>query len=211
MNIPFDLDENSIDFAQRLEAFKNHLPSFTFEYLNEIKLNLFKTSVDYERLIFLADVLVDYSWEMLNTNLWTFVEDYWRLLYVHAILYKILLLKLNYEIKNSAYADNDLIKLCDMGLLMGGPLLEKQFNHIIKYIENQTKSQTVKQLNKESLFEDEQLGSKRMKTIELNDRFKLNIEKSPSIEHFQNNYVNKNIPVIIDNQMSHWPACSKWR
>lgn len=64
----------------------------------------------------MCEVLVDYSWEFLNTNIWVFVEDKWRWLYAYATLYKIILLKLDpYESMKEDFEEK-IVKLCDLGL-----------------------------------------------------------------------------------------------
>jgi hypothetical protein len=45
----------------------------------------------------------------------------------------------------------------------------------------------------------------------LNEKYLLKIETSPSIDDFNRNYVQLKTPVIIDCQMSHWPAMQKWK
>lgn len=62
----------------------------------------------------MCDVLIDYSWEFLNTNLWYFVDDMWRLVYAYATLYKIILLKLNQTDQDDEF-ERKIIKLCDLG------------------------------------------------------------------------------------------------
>ena len=90
---------------------------------------------------------------------------------------------------------------------MSGPLLEKAFNQIIKSVEKRATKRTS---NFESATKpDENIESELVDQIQ--DQFKLAVEASPGIEHFKNNYVNKQLPVIIEGQMNHWPAASKWR
>ena len=89
---------------------------------------------------------------------------------------------------------------------MSGPLLEKQFNQIISNI------------SKETQQPDEEYSVKakvqKLETINdpiLEDKFKIKIEQSPSFETFKKLYFDKNVPVLIDGQMKHWPAVKKWR
>lgn len=201
----FNLDKESIDFTVQIDpANKLRLPAFIFNYLNELKTTLNSPSVraaNLNEMLFMCETLIDYSWEMLNTNLWCFVDNIWRLIYSYSMLYKILFtdLKSNDE-------KETLIKLCDLGLLMSGPLLEKQFNQIVNFIlkENQSESPKAKLRKIESSSEIDT-------NVVLNNDFKLKIECSPSYEFFNEAYFSKNVPVIIDGQMNHWPAMNKWR
>ena len=88
---------------------------------------------------------------------------------------------------------------------MSGPIIESQFDKIIK-IENQNNPKKIK-LEKNSI----QTTTDQIESIKLNENFLLSVENSPTIETFSSNYFKKNIPCIINNQMSHWPAIKKWR
>lgn len=186
----FDLSTDLIDYTKQISKNESELPEFIFNYLDEIRSNLSRNS------LFMCEVLIDYSWEMLNTNLWCFVDNIWRYIYGYAMLYKIIILEDDEQ-------PDALIKLCDLGLLMSGPLLEKQFNHIINYLSKSVQTKD----------EDYSVKAKMRKldVPELNDNFKLNIEESPSFETFKELYFDKKVPVIIDGQMKHWPAMAKWR
>jgi hypothetical protein len=211
-DLPFDLTIDLVDYDSALSPYKSVLPTFVFEHFEFLKANLFRTSNEnYEKLLFTCDVLIDYSWEMLNTNLWVFVDDYWRLIYAFAIFYKIIYK--SKQASNRAVSDastKELIKLCDLGLLMSGPLLEKQFDHIVRYIRLQSKSNKPKASSK---FNAVKVPAQQnvKKAPKLTTKYLLKIEKNPSIEHFNEIYFSANRPVIIEGQMSHWPAMKKWR
>lgn len=90
---------------------------------------------------------------------------------------------------------------------MSGPLLEEQFNQIINYIQSQMSDrEKIKKIKIESENSDDDSSK-----IVLNKSKLIYFENSPSIEVFRQEYFLKNIPVIIDNQMNHWPAMNKWR
>ena len=200
----FGLDDSQIDYESHISTSHNY-PDFILKYLKDIKRSLASDENEYsiqDNIISKADVLIDYSWEKLNTNLWVFVDEKWRYLYAYSTLYKVLCLSL---IKKD---DNELIRLCDLGLLMSGPLLEKQFNEIIRFL-----SKTEDGV--EEIFDNLKSVKKRKHSTDqdfekINEIYALTIEVSPSMEKFQQNYYLKSVPVIIDKQMSHWPAMSKW-
>ena len=199
----FELDYDSIDFAKNIDLNNTLLPPFIHEYLNELKSNLIENGTNSDRSIFMCEVLIDYSWEYLNTNLWVFVDDIWRWLYGYSILYKILFFYKKNR-KNEFDFNEKLIKLCDLGLLMSGPLLEKKFNKIINSLNvyPNTSNKKMKYSNDEP---------KLLNEPKLNEKFKLSFEDSPTVSNFQLNYFSKKIPTIIDGQMKHWPAIKKWR
>lgn len=193
------------DYQIRLSPIEDQLPEFVMKYFKNIKSNLEhfnKTSV--KKLILLCDILIDYSWEMMNSNIWLFIEDKWRFIYGYATLYKLFLMKNKQEDTDSYQNQKEIIKLCDMGLLMSKPFLDAEFNQIIKSfatdISNQSRESSTHIQN------DIQ--------VTLNDQFKIIKEVSPSIENFSTNYKEKMIPVIIQKAMDHWPAMqgpNKWR
>jgi hypothetical protein len=90
---------------------------------------------------------------------------------------------------------------------MSGPLLEKQFDQIIKYV---NRSKTSKRIKLNPPLE-EATQSLAPSQVVLKKEFELIVEDSPSVEHFEACYLRPHVPCIIDNQMSHWPALKKWR
>ena len=94
-----------IDISQSMDA--NMHPEFVFDYLSEIKRGL----LNDEDILDKVNVLIDYAWEKLNTNLWVFVDKKWRYLYAYSTLYKILCSRNQLE-------TDEIIKLCDLGLLI---------------------------------------------------------------------------------------------
>lgn len=94
---------------------------------------------------------------------------------------------------------------------MSGPLLEKQFNIIIKSFRSKLTRPARRDDAKKEL-EEELLHPKRPKlALTKDEECLLKVESSPAVEHFTNEYYNKGIPLIIDGQMKHWPATEKWR
>ena len=198
----FEINESN-DYQIRLSSIESQLPDFVMQYFMKIKSSLENHEIIcFKRLIFLCDILIDYSWEMMNTNIWLFIDNKWRFIYGYAVLYKIFLLKKKSE------NQIEIIKLCDMGLLMTKPFFNNDFNQIIQFYKTDSSSEHVK----------EKLGNlidrKNNIHITLNDKFKLSTETSPSIESFSENYKEKKVPVIIQKTMDHWPAMkgpNKWR
>jgi hypothetical protein len=106
-----NLNKDEIDYEKRID--KSKFPQFVIDYLKEIHSNIvLNDQINcLKETIFMCEVLIDYSWEMLNTNIWVFVDDCWRLLYAHATLYKIICLKID----QSDIDGDKLVKLCDLG------------------------------------------------------------------------------------------------
>jgi hypothetical protein len=272
--LPFGFTNETIDFKSKFLNSQNHNrlqpTQFIWDYLEELNNTLINrhslkeddATLNFEHLLFICDILVDYSWEKLNTNIWIFVDDMWRLLYGFSTLIKIIVLKLRYdaddtENNQTEQFKEEMIKLCDLGLLMSGNLLEEQFNLIIKYFEttfgrvargrlhslspspsppaslsliminkkkhdktnddidntNDDESQIYrakkikKSIDESVLFE---LSADLTNDLILSDTHLLPFEDSPPLETFKQNYFIKKVPVIIGNQLNHWPALTKW-
>jgi hypothetical protein len=123
----FSFDE--IDIRKIVELEKNKsIPLFVNDYFEIIK-NEFENHEKQSKLLTIVEILIDFSWEMLNTNIWIFVDDLWRLIYGYSILYKTIILN-----RNASYPKDELIKFCDLGLLMSGPLLQNKFYKVIKIL-----------------------------------------------------------------------------
>jgi len=109
----FNFDIKTIDYSNQIcfQSNHDHIPSFVYSYLEEIKneLTLKNFNNNLNNLLFMCEVLIEYSWEMLSTNLWCFVDKIWRQIYGYSILYKVLILSYKNE------HNENLIKLCDLG------------------------------------------------------------------------------------------------
>lgn len=100
---------------------------------------------------------------------------------------------------------------------MSGHLLEKQFDCVIKSFRLAAKSKSSKSDSEEGTESSStkriRISSEAAAMVQLNSdpNFRLKIEHSPTIENFSSNYFQTGTPLIIDGQMKHWPASSKWR
>lgn len=67
-----------------------------------------------------SEVILDYSWEKLNTGAWQDVDKDWRRVYAFGCLLKAVCLC---EASSNRTAVAAALKVCDMGLLMGAAIL----------------------------------------------------------------------------------------
>lgn len=81
--------------------------------------------------------------------------------------------------------------------------MENEFNQIIKIVENKTE--------KDQSLKKRRIETQKIDKIQLDENFLINYEDNPSVEKFREEYFKKDIPVIVDNQMQHWPATKNWR
>ena len=113
------------------------------------------------------------------------------------------------------------MKKCDLGILLGGPILEQPFNKLIQLINTHLKETQ----NDDETLADHHQSTKRLRVegeepdhefpwmpIPVIDPTKA-IERiaCPAIEEFLTNYMQRKRPVILTGCIDHWPALQKWR
>ncbi|GIY45627.1 lysine-specific demethylase 8 [Caerostris extrusa] len=107
INLPFELSGINEDVNELLTSCGNI-------FFQE---NISKT--DLLQCITHSKIVLDITWEKMNTGHWKDVDANWRYAYTLASLFKVLCLLAT---KDSTKID--IIKACDMGLLMGAPLMK---------------------------------------------------------------------------------------
>lgn len=83
-----------------------------------------------------AQVIIDYSWEKLNTGTWRDVDKEWRRVYSYGCLFKAVG---TCHGETSQDKLQDAIKTCDMGLLMGASIMENVLHRLIVVLKNKVK------------------------------------------------------------------------
>lgn len=80
-----------------------------------------------------AQVVIDYSWEKLNTGTWRDVDKEWRRVYSYGCLIKAV-----GTCRGEASQDKiqDAIKICDMGLLMGAFIMDNILQRLLAVLKN---------------------------------------------------------------------------
>ncbi|CAN7991978.1 unnamed protein product [Ixodes pacificus] len=142
-----------------------------------------------------AQAICDVAWEKLNTGYWKDVQIVWRHLYSYGSLFKVLL-----EVKLGR-STHDALRSCDMGLLLGAPILDNILSRIASKLHLRLPPVT---------------SADHLEKLEIQDsclppvplEFPIKNLACPSLEHFAKEYLNKEEPVIITKGMDYWPALS---
>ncbi len=150
---------------------------------------------DRSNLLLKIESALNYVWEQLHTGQWKDVHPVWRQLYSYISLFKALIC-LKHEEETKSQLVNS-IKACDMGLIMGEPILNGLLSQIADMLNerlwemSKTETLSIQENNKE---QDEEVGKEYYPQL---DPAKL-IETShtPSIETFLLDIINKK-PVVI--------------
>ena len=173
-----------------------------------------------------SQAIIDLTWEKINTGYWKDVDLAWRKLYSFSAMVKALVLVKMGNLEES-------IKTCDLGLLLGSPILDNILAKIIGYIQEKLQEIPGKKLTLNSaenefvrpqsysdhttspLTSCEQLvhdssndswsQTKRAKLTCADEEI---IERifCPSLDKFQNEFMANEVPVVLQGVMDHWPA-----
>ena len=163
-----------------------------------------------------SDILLNFVWEKLNTGNWSMVDINWRKLYsLLSILKVIFIVKLinqqskKKNLENQFDIQKDLIKMCDVGCLMGAPILNHACSRLASFF-NQLLIQNNKNHHKSIIIEDNNVMTiiKKRKFDNPLHSFK-NLELLDEIEElgleaFVKDYKQLGNPVKITNAISHW-------
>lgn len=152
-----------------------------------------------------AQIVVDVSWEKLNTGTWRHVDKEWRRVYSCGCLFKAAAL-----CRDDPSADEvqRAVRACDMGLLMGAAIMDDVLQVIVRILQGEVRKPT------ESEEESEHADIKRMKTEiprvpVINEETAIPRIKCPSLESFRTNYLLPLKPVVLEGTIGHWPALNQ--
>jgi lysine-specific demethylase 8 len=175
-----------------------------------------------------SQAIIDLTWEKINTGYWKDVDIAWRKLYSFAAIVKALVLVKMGNLEES-------IKACDLGLLLGSPILDNILTKIVGCIQDEIQKIAGKKLILNNVEEEskqphsygdhtsndneslstltrcENLSNtscSQTKRAKMTCPNKQKIERliCPSLSKFQSEFMDKEVPVILQGVMDHWPA-----
>lgn len=195
--LPSNEDEFPLQFTDKVD-------SSVVEMLAQSRQQLYSDTTS-DRLMLTAQIILDFSWEKLNTGTWRDVDKEWRRVYSFGCLFKVAALC------RKGLTEDDLqqaIRTCDMGLLMGAAILNDVIQTVVKILQHE-----LKRTNKEE-DESQQILSKRVKTElpqcphvpVIKGELAIPRVKCPSLESFKSDYLLPRKPVILEQTIDHWPA-----
>ena len=168
-----------------------------------------------------CEVYLDVTWEKLNTGYWKDVHISWRYAYTFLSVTKAFSEYYLLEKHEADLTAKDLMKTCDMGLLMGAPLLNNLLSRMAEHFRQcLVTSENLKSLDTatdKAAVEGPEAKRSRIGTLaaplpNVNLQHEVNREALPSIETFKTRYMDKREPCVIEKSMDHWPALGqrKW-
>lgn len=134
--LPLTEAEFPLQFGDKVEA-------SVVEMLKRSRQLLYRETTGTSRML-QAQIILDYSWEKLNTGTWRHVDKDWRRVYSYGCLFKAAAL-----CHRDPSADDVLqaVRTCDMALLMGAAIMDNILQVIVQILQ--------KEVRKSSKEEDE--------------------------------------------------------
>ncbi|XP_062295062.1 lysine-specific demethylase 8 [Scomber scombrus] len=185
-----------------LLQFSDKVESSVLDMLKRSRQQLYSGDATTSSHMLNAQIILDISWEKLNTGTWRDVDKEWRRVYSYGCLFKVAAL-----CREDPSEDKiaQAIKTCDMGLLMGAAVMDNILQVLVQILQGE-----VRKPPKEE-DETEHTNIKRIK-IEcphvpvIKEEFAVPRIKCPSLESFRTNYLLPLKPVILEGIIDHWPA-----
>ncbi|KAM3598485.1 uncharacterized protein V6R79_018634 [Siganus canaliculatus] len=184
--------------------FSDTVESSVVEMLKRSREQLYSSTPSSSQILN-AQVVLDFSWEKLNTGTWRDVDKEWRRVYSYGCLFKAAALCRQ---ENSADQVLQAIRTCDLGLLMGASIMDNVLQVIVRILQSE-----VGELGKEG-DEGEHQEVKRIKlecprVPAIKEELAVPRMKCPSLESFNANYLLPLKPVILEGIIDHWPALNE--
>jgi len=155
----------------------------------------------FSKILLKIDSVLNYVWEQLHTGEWKNVDETWRQLYSYSSIFKsFVCLKLVITSNNEKVKEQlvNAVQCCDMGLIMGAPVLDGLLNTLADGINSKLSNLSD---SKKSRFEQpadcERKSEQQQISVPLLDKSKLiEVFNLPSIEKFISEIMDKK-PVIV--------------
>lgn len=96
-----------------------------------------------------AQIILDISWEKLNTGTWRDVDKEWRRVYSYGCLFKVAALCRE---DPSPEAIQQAIRTCDMGLLMGAAIMDNILHVLIQILQVEVKKDAAEEPQTEHIL-----------------------------------------------------------
>lgn len=161
-------------------------------------------NADWNTCLRHCDVILDVTWEQLNTGYWKDVDISWRYVYTTASWMKALAQFAN--VLSDGSNVKDAVKTCDMGLLMGAPVRDNVLSTLASKLQKMYSARPITNAT------DTEPVCKKPKLINVPAIEKpVGVVCNPSLEYFRTKHMLEERPVIVANAMNYWPAMAERR
>ncbi|XP_038064035.1 lysine-specific demethylase 8-like [Patiria miniata] len=164
-----------------------------------------------------SEELLSYTWEKLNTGHWKDVDIAWRHVYTYASLLKAMGICRECEHEDRTEdaiqaSYKKALEACDMGLLMGAPVLDNILSRFARAIQTTYKPLKPASCTSRILDQSVEPSLPPHQIPAISKQHEIPRVFCPSLLSFQSQYMQTKTPVIIQGAMEHWPALGlrKW-
>ncbi|XP_068583980.1 lysine-specific demethylase 8 [Cebidichthys violaceus] len=185
--------------------FSDKVESSVVEMLKRSRRQLYSDAASGAGRTLTAQIVLDFSWEKLNTGTWRHVDKEWRRVYSYGCLFKVAAL-----CRDDPSADEVLqaVRTCDMGLLMGAAILDDVLQVIVRILQAEVRKSTkVEEECEHTEVKRVKMECPRVPVIK--EESAVPRMKRPSLESFSTNCLLPLKPVILEGTIEHWPALNQ--
>ncbi|XP_074512127.1 lysine-specific demethylase 8 isoform X1 [Sebastes fasciatus] len=195
--LPHNEEQFPLQFSDKVE-------SSVVEMLQRSRQQLYSDTTSASRMIN-AQIILDFSWEKLNTGTWRHVDKEWRRVYSYGCLFKVAAL-----CREDPSADELLqaVRTCDMGLLMGAAVMDNILQVVVRILQGEVRKSTKEEEEREPT-EVKRIKIECPHVPVINEELAIPRVKCPSLESFNTNYLLPLKPVILEGIIEHWPALNQ--
>uniref|UniRef100_A0A672YD04 Lysine-specific demethylase 8 n=1 Tax=Sphaeramia orbicularis TaxID=375764 RepID=A0A672YD04_9TELE len=192
--LPPNEEEFPLQFSDKVE-------SSVVSVLQQSRRQLYSDATSTDRTL-TAQIILDLSWEKLNTGTWRDVDKEWRCVYSYGCLFKVAAL-----CREHPSADEILqgIRTCDMGLLMGAAIMDNVLQVLVQILQEEVRKST-KEDEQHNITSTFRVKTERPRVPVIKDEQAVPRIKCPSLESFKSDYLLPLRPVILEATADHWPA-----
>ncbi|KAJ0179745.1 hypothetical protein K1T71_004336 [Dendrolimus kikuchii] len=174
--------------------------TFLQAYLNDY------SKINPSSIIFIQAV-IDYMYEKVNIGNWKEVKPFLRKTITIASYLKLLIYLHDKKVFTNSVVQ-ECFKIIDYGILFGSPLdkepkLLQKCAGILQSIHIHRSDDSTNKIKLETNVVDLQEIKYNVIPLEVLD--------CPSMEYFYKNFILKELPVVLDKCINHWPALKKWQ
>lgn len=136
--LPPDEEQFQLQFSDKVE-------SSVVDMLKRSRQQLYSGEATTSSRMLNAQIILDISWEKLNTGTWRDVDKDWRRVYSYGCLFKVAALCHEDTSEDKIV---QAIKTCDMGLLMGAAVMDNILQVVVQILQRE-----IRRLTKEEEIE----------------------------------------------------------
>ncbi|XP_076121623.1 lysine-specific demethylase 8 [Alosa pseudoharengus] len=193
--LPVSETEFNLNFSEKIEL-------SLVDILKQAKHQLYNKKAT-QSWIDKAQIVLDFSWEKLNTGTWRDVDKEWRRVYSYGCLFKVTALCCG---ELSQWKIHEAIKTCDMGLLMGASILDDVLQKLVRVLQNKAKAWQSRRAEQSEEPDKKKIRKECDSTPVIKPAKAVPRIHCPSLEHFRTEFLDTQRPVILEGIIDHWPA-----